>query len=75
MTSGFRQIALCAVFAGYLLGIWRGNVALWKDEDPRPVYVSPIPADSLPAADQLKLRRGIPAGTREELFALLEDYF
>ena len=57
-----------------LLGIKDGYLALWKSNDPMPVKVFPVPAASLPGADQILLRRGIRADDPLTLQTLLEDY-
>ena len=69
-----RKMLISLVTAGYLLGISRGYVALWKDEDPEPLYRFPISASSLPPSDQLMLRQGICLGDLDDVLALLEDY-
>ena len=66
----------CAVFlaAGFLLGSFRGFVALWQDDSPEPIQIFPCPVSNLPEADQNALLAGIPARSRMELDRLLEDY-
>lgn len=66
---------LCQVLLlSFLLGIQDGFVALWKDDDPKPLRVFPYRADSLPEEDQKRLRDGIRIDTKEQLLQLLEDY-
>ena len=69
-----NRILAHVLLAGFLLGIHEGKVTLWRDHDPRPVQIYDIRADSLPPADQLQLRRGIPAHSRDEVWQLLENY-
>ena len=69
-----KRILTYTLLAGFILGIHDGKVALWGDRDPRPVQIYDIRADSLPPADRLQLRRGIPADSREEVWQLLENY-
>lgn len=66
--------ALVFLLSGFLLGAWNGRLAVWKDEDPQPVHVFDCRISSLPPADQILLRRGIPAANSQELAALIEDF-
>lgn len=59
---------------GLLLGIHNGYVALWKDGESKPVYISSCRAESLPKQDQIALEKGIPIQNRAQLEKLLEDY-
>lgn len=74
MKRQFKAFLASALCFGWLLGIKNGYVALWRDDDPHPEQIYDIRADTLPAADQLLLRRGIAIATREELWQILEDY-
>ena len=60
---------------GFILGIWRGYVAVWQAEDPQPLlYRTDTPASSLPPVDRETLRRGLRFASREALTAALEDF-
>ena len=59
---------------GLLLGIHKGRVALWKDNDPKPIKVFPYYASMLPKADRQALEKGIHLEDEAELRRLLEDY-
>lgn len=73
MATGHRLFgALLA--AGFLLGIHDGCVALWKDDDPAPAYVSDYPASALPEMDQQALAAGIYAPDPATASAMLEDF-
>lgn len=74
LTKFFRKCACWCLCAGYLLGISRGYLALWENDDPQPIYTFSLRADSLPIADQLALRQGIHLANQDELLALLQDY-
>ena len=74
MNNSTKKICTLALLAGFLLGIRRNRLTLWQDDNPHPVQVYDIRADSLPPADQLQLRRGIRVETREALWLLLENY-
>ena len=65
-------ISLC--LAGYLLGISRGYVAVWKDGDPQPWLITEMPVSVLPPADQKALEQGIPLPEDYPLAKALEDY-
>lgn len=74
MLHKFRKTALMMLCFGYLLGVSRGYLALWEGDDPEPVYVFSLRADSLPVADQLRLHRGIQLEDQDDLLELLQDY-
>lgn len=57
-----------------LLGIRDGYLALWREEDPQPIAIFQIRADTLPPADQILLKRGIRLEDKEALLAALEDF-
>ena len=69
-----KQILTYFLLAGFILGVRGGKVALWRDQDPRPVQIYDIRVDSLPPADRLELGLGIRAESREEVWQLLENY-
>ena len=74
MNKRVKKICTMVLLAGFLLGIHENRLTLWQDNDPRPVQVYDIRADSLPPADQIQLRRGIRVENRETLWLLLENY-
>lgn len=74
MDKRMRRICTMALMTGFLLGIRSGRLALWQEGNSHPVQVYDIRVSSLPAADQLQLRRGIRVETREELWLMLENY-
>ena len=67
-----RLILMC--LAGYLLGITRGYVAVWRDDDPQPWLITEMPASALPPADQAALEKGIRLPDDYPLAKALEDY-
>lgn len=69
-----QHILYCILIAGFTLGIYRGQLALWKSGEPEPVEVFPLSADSLPEEDQKLLEEGIPIGDIRELTERLEDF-
>ena len=74
MDKRTKKLCTMALLAGFLLGIHENRLTLWQDADPHPLQIYDIRADSLPPADQLRLRRGIRVESRESLWLLLENY-
>ena len=64
----------CILCLGYLLGVYRGQIALWKEPDPKPIHVFPYSVSMLPREDQATLEKGIKADSIIELTRHLEDY-
>lgn len=64
----------CILCLGYLLGVYRGQIALWKDPDPTPMRIFPYSVSMLPEEDQQTLKKGIHADSIIELTRKLEDY-
>ena len=64
----------CILCLGYLLGVYRGQIALWKEPDPQPIRIFPSSASMLPKEDQKVLEKGIRADSIIELTRQLEDY-
>lgn len=69
------RILTSILIFGFLLGIYEGKVALWKDNHKEPVKVFPYSASSLPEADQQRLREGVHVESLSELYKLIQDYF
>ena len=68
-----RPVCLALIIA-CLLGVHKGFVALWTQEDKYPSHIFPYRVESLPISDQEALKRGIPIHTEAELYQYLEDY-
>ena len=68
-----RQLYLALIF-GFMLGIHRGNIALWKNGQAEPAHVFPYRADTLPPEIRSALAAGISVDSLEELEALAENY-
>ena len=64
----------CILCLGYLLGVYRGQIALWKDPDPQPMRVFPYSVSMLPEEYRPTLEKGIRADSIIELTKQLEDY-
>ena len=69
-----KRLLTMLLACGFLLGVRNGKLALWRDGEPHPEQIYDIRADTLPPADRLLLQRGIRAESREEVWALLENY-
>lgn len=63
-----------ALFCLFLLGTYKGYIALWTDKTKEPARVFPYSVASLPKEDQKKLEKGIEISSPEQLYALLQDY-
>ena len=74
MRKQIRRICTMALAMGFLLGIHEGKLTLWREGQSHPEQIYDIRADSLPPADQLRLRRGIRVEDRQQLWLLLENY-
>lgn len=68
------KICTLLIFAGLILGICKGKLALIAESDGQPVEIYPLFAAMLPVADQKSLTEGIPVRSAEELSRLLEDF-
>lgn len=62
------------LLAGYILGISRGYVAVWKEEDPEPWLVTKMPTALLPLEDVKRLEKGVRIPDDYTLAQALEDY-
>ena len=69
-----KQAITAAVILGFLLGNYKGYLALWKENSPDPYQIFPLYVESLPKEDQNALEKGIQARSELELEQLLEDY-
>ena len=75
MKNRFVAHCLCYLFmATILLGVHKGKVALWKDNDPEPFKVFPYRVSLLPDEAQQALRKGIRVESMDELNRMLEAY-
>lgn len=69
-----RLITAILLF-GFILGIHKGNVALWKEGHKDPIKVFPYQASLLPEEDQKRLEQGVHVDSISQLKKLIEDYF
>lgn len=69
-----RPILFQLLLFGFILGISRGYVSVWQDEDPLPIFRTDTPASSLLPEDQMTLHRGLRFESQAELTAALEDF-
>ena len=59
---------------GFVLGIWEGQLAFFREGAARPFRVLEMPVVLLPAADRAALADGIHAADMATLRAMAEDY-
>ena len=69
-----QRILPLVLSLGFILGSFRGYVALFDEESPEPRQVFPYQLAALPPADQEALEQGIPVRSEKHLHHLLEDY-
>ena len=69
-----RKLLCNLLVFGFLLGIYEGKVALWRENETKPMKVFPYLASMLPKEDQKKLSKGIKIDNFSQLHKLLEDY-
>lgn len=69
--SWYRYLALLGAF---LIGNYKGYIALWTNDAEKPAKVFPYSVASLPPADQTRVNAGIRVDSEEDLRQLLEDY-
>ena len=69
----YRQIYLTLVFL-FLVGNYKGFIALWSGTAQEPLCVYPYSVASLPPADQHRVQQGIRLESEAELFRILEDF-
>ena len=69
-----RKLLCNLLVFGFLLGIYEGKVALWRENETKPMKVFPYFASMLPKADQKALSKGIKIDNFSQLHQLLEDY-
>ena len=70
-----RTLLTNLIIFGFILGIHKGQVALWKDGQSKPIKVFPYQASMLPPEDQKRLEDGVHVDSIQQLRKLIEDYF
>ena len=63
-----------ALFCFFILGAYRGYIAIWTTPNGEPAKVFPYSVQSLALADQKKLQNGIEITSVDQLQQLLQDY-
>ena len=69
-----KRYGYLALICLFLLGSYKGYIALWTDDTKEPTKVFPYSIQSLPPADQARLEKGSKISSAEELYELLQDY-
>ena len=67
-----RLAAIAALY--FVLGCWKGHIALFREDASEPWQIFPNKAEFLPEADRLALEKGILIRNERDLNQLLEDY-
>ena len=67
-------ILYCITLLSFLLGIYKGKIALWKKGEEHPIKVFPYSAALLPKEDREKLEKGMEFRDLEELTKFAADY-
>ena len=70
-----HKLLTAIILFGFILGIHKGNVALWKDGIDQPIKVFPYQASLLPQEDQKRLEQGVHVDSISQLKKLIQDYF
>ena len=68
-----HRILTLVLALGFILGSFRGYVALFDEGSPEPRQVYPYQIAVLPPVDQAALEKGIPVRNDKQLQHLLED--
>ncbi len=68
------HILSCLLVLGFLLGSYKGRLAVWKDNDPEPYRVYPCPVYLLPKEERDALQRGIRIDSMDDLSDFLENF-
>lgn len=63
-----------AVSGGYLVGSWRGFVAVYSGASSEPAYVSGVTVASLRSNDRALLEQGIAVDSLDAAAMLIEDF-
>ena len=64
----------CITVLSFLLGVYKGKIALWKKGETEPVKVFPYSVALLPSKDRQLLEKGLEFDSLEELTKFAEDY-
>ena len=69
-----RSCWYLALIFSFLIGNYKGYIALWTNQNTEPAYISPYSVASLPEEDQKAVNSGIYIENESELRRILEDY-
>lgn len=68
------QILCHILILGFLVGAYKGRLAVWKGDDPQPYRVYPCPVYLLPKEERNALQRGIRIDSMDDLAQFLENF-
>ncbi len=71
---GKRKLLQGFLLLYFILGSWKGYLALYEKDAQEPRQIYPKLVETLPESDQLALEEGIPVRNQRRLDQLLEDY-
>ena len=74
MTKRPIKLLCSALLLGFLVGSYKGKLAVWKGDDPVPYRVYPCPVYLLPKQEREALEKGIRIDTMEDLGNFLENF-
>mgnify|MGYP003293583061 CR=1 FL=1 len=69
-----KRIFYSILMLGFLLSVYEGRIAIWKDDQKSPMMVFPYSVKSLPATERLMLEEGIRFNSMDELRQMIADY-
>ena len=72
--SSLPEDSLTSHEAGWILGVWNGQLAVFAPGAPEPYELYDIYIASLPEEEQARLQGGVIAKSKSDLESLLEDY-
>lgn len=69
-----KQFLSYLLLMGFLLGSYKGRLAVWKDDDPEPYRIYPCPVYLLPKEERDALQQGIRIESMDDLSNFLENF-
>ncbi len=69
-----KRIFYSILMLGFLLSVYEGRIAIWKDDQKSPMMVFPYSVNSLPSTERLMLEEGIRFNSMDELRQMIADY-
>lgn len=73
-TNQIKSVTESSKNPAYIIGIYKGYVAVYKYGSDEPFKITEVPVDSLTQGDEVLLTKGIEVADDKELQKRLEDY-